>query len=106
MIFLFPFYWALSTSLRNPIDTFTVAGLGIPWIDFEPTFANWVQQLATAEARQRSPTAPSSPSRLDARLILGTPAAYALARFNFPRMPNRDITVWFLSQRCCRRSPP
>src|SRR5919106_1569338 len=52
MIFLFPFYWALSTSLRNPADTFTVAGLGIPWVDFAPTFANWAQQLATAEARQ------------------------------------------------------
>ena len=50
LIFLFPFYWAFSTSLRNPIDTFTVAGLGIPWIDFEPTIANWAQQLATAEA--------------------------------------------------------
>jgi multiple sugar transport system permease protein len=32
-------------------------------------------------------------------LLLGTPAAYALARFRFRRVPNRDITVWFLSQR-------
>ena len=32
-------------------------------------------------------------------LLLGTPAAYALARFRFRRMANRDITVWFLSQR-------
>ena len=29
LAFLFPLYWAFSTSLRNPIDTFTVAGFGI-----------------------------------------------------------------------------
>jgi len=100
MIFLFPFYWALSTSLRNPIDTFTVAGLGIPWIDFEPTIANWAQQLATAEARQA--LANSTMIAVGASvlaLLLGTPAAYALARFRFRRIPNRDLTVWFLSQR-------
>jgi multiple sugar transport system permease protein len=100
MIFLFPFYWALSTSLRNPIDTFTVAGLGIPWIDFEPTFVNWMQQLATAEARQA--LANSTMIAVGASvlaLLLGTPAAYALARFRFSRIPNRDLTVWFLSQR-------
>ena len=100
LIFLFPFYWALSTSLRNPIDTFTVAGLGIPWVDFAPTFANWAQQLATAEARQA--LANSTMIAVGASLLallLGTPAAYALARFRFRRIPNRDLTVWFLSQR-------
>jgi multiple sugar transport system permease protein len=100
MIFLFPLYWALSTSLRNPIDTFTVAGLGIPWIDFEPTLENWIDQLATPESRRalaNSTIIAVSASVL--ALILGTPAAYALARFSFRRIPNRDITVWFLSQR-------
>ena len=47
MIFLFPIYWAFSTSLRNPIDTFTVSGLGIPFIHFEPTLDNWIDQLYT-----------------------------------------------------------
>ena len=100
MIFLFPLYWALSTSLRNPIDTFTVAGLGIPWIDFEPTLDNWIDQISTAESRRamaNSTIIAISASVL--ALILGTPAAYALARFSFRRIPNRDITVWFLSQR-------
>jgi multiple sugar transport system permease protein len=32
-------------------------------------------------------------------LALGLPAAYALARFRFHRIPNKDLTVWFLSQR-------
>ncbi len=37
LAFFFPFYWSLSTSLRNPLDTFTVSGLGIPFLHFEPT---------------------------------------------------------------------
>ena len=100
MIFLFPLYWALSTSLRNPIDTFTVTGLGIPWINFEPTLDNWIDQLATEESRRA--LANSTVIAIGASvlaLVLGTPAAYALARFRFTRIPNRDITVWFLSQR-------
>jgi multiple sugar transport system permease protein len=100
MIFLFPLYWAFSTSLRNPIDTFTVTGLGVPWVNFEPTWDNWADQLATAESRRA--LANSTMIAIGASLLallLGTPAAYALARFRFARIPNRDITVWFLSQR-------
>src|SRR5687768_13623493 len=51
LLFLFPIYWALSQSLRNPLDTFTVAGFGIPWVNFEPTLANWKDQLGTPETR-------------------------------------------------------
>ena len=100
MIFLFPLYWAVSTSLRNPVDTFTVTGLGIPWVNFEPTLDNWIDQLATAESRRAmtNSTVIAVGASLLA-LLLGTPAAYALARFRFQRIPNRDITVWFLSQR-------
>jgi len=100
MIFIFPFYWALSTSLRNPIDTFTVSGLGIPWLHFEPTLDNWRDQLSTPEsirALGNSTIIAIGASIL--ALILGTPAAYALARFRFKWIPNRDITIWFLSQR-------
>ena len=32
-------------------------------------------------------------------LLIGTPAAYSLARFEFKRMKSKDITLWFLSQR-------
>jgi multiple sugar transport system permease protein len=100
LIFLFPLYWAASTSLRNPIDTFTVAGLGIPWLNFEPTLDNWIQQLATEETKRA--LANSTLIAVGASLLallLGAPAAYALARFRFSRIPNRDLTVWFLSQR-------
>jgi multiple sugar transport system permease protein len=32
-------------------------------------------------------------------LVLGTPAGYALARFRFRKMSNKDLTIWFMSQR-------
>ena len=100
LIFLFPLYWAVSTSLRNPIDTFTVAGFGIPWIDFEPTLANWADQLGTPESvRSLTNSTIIAVGASLLALILGTPAAYALARFRFRIIPNRDLTVWFLSQR-------
>src|SRR5690348_9135142 len=92
LIFLFPIYWALSQSLRNPIDTFTVAGFGIPWINFKPTLNNWIDQLGTPEtvrALSNSTVIAVSASLL--ALALGTPAAYAIARFHFRIWQNRDI---------------
>lgn len=100
LLFAFPIYWAFSQSLRNPIDTYTVAGLGVPWINFTPTLGNWIDQLGTPEtvkALYNSTIIAVSAAVL--ALILGTPAAYAIARFRFERWKNRDITVWFLSQR-------
>src|SRR5438067_10557554 len=100
LIFVFPIYWSFSQSLRNPIDTYTVAGLGVPWINFTPTLNNWIDQLGTPETVQA--LANSTVIAVSAALLalaLGTPAAYAIARFRFVRWRNRDITVWFLSQR-------
>lgn len=100
LLCIFPIYWAFSQSLRNPLDTFTVAGFGIPWVNFQPTLGNWIDQLSTPETVQsllNSTIIAISASLL--ALAIGTPAAYALARFRFERWKNRDITVWFLSQR-------
>jgi multiple sugar transport system permease protein len=100
LLFVFPIYWAFSQSLRNPLDTFTVAGFGIPWVNFTPTIGNWVDQLGTPETARSimNSTVISIMAALLA-LVLGTPAAYAIARFRFKRWRNRDITIWFLSQR-------
>jgi multiple sugar transport system permease protein len=32
-------------------------------------------------------------------LLIGTPAAYSLARFDFKRVSSKDLALWFLSQR-------
>ncbi len=100
LIFFFPIYWAVSNSLRAPAETFTVAGLGVPFVDFNPTLENWESQLSVKEAGNAmlNSLVISGIAMLMA-LVLGVPAAYALARFRFRPIPNKDITVWFLSQR-------
>lgn len=98
LLFFFPLYWAVSTSLRNPADTFTVTGIGIPFINFTPTLDNFRTELSTPEGFRalRTSLFVSITATLLA-LVLGMPAAYALARFRY--WSNADITVWFLSQR-------
>ena len=100
LIFFFPIYWALSNSLRTPAETFTVTGLGVPFLDFTPTVENWVSQASVPEAYAAfgNSLIISICSVLIA-LTLGLPAAYALARFRFKRIKNKDLTIWFLSQR-------
>ena len=95
-----PFYWAISLSIRNPIEAFTVTGLAIPFVQYKPTLANWREELATGETQKsllNSAIIAIGTSILV--IILGTPAAYALARFKFRKPSNRNINVWFLSQR-------
>jgi multiple sugar transport system permease protein len=100
--FFFPLYWAISTGLRRPAETFTVAGLGIPFIDFTPTLENWISQASVPEAYHAfGNSLVISSLAVVIALALGLPAAYALARFRFQRflLTNKDLTVWFLSQR-------
>ncbi len=100
LLFFFPIYWAISNSLRKPAETFTVAGLGVPFLDFTPTLENWVKQASVPEAYSAfgNSLVIAVLSVLIA-LALGLPAAYALARFRFRKIKNKDLTIWFLSQR-------
>jgi multiple sugar transport system permease protein len=100
LIFFLPIFWAFSLSLRNPGETFTVAGFGIPYINFTPTLQNWADQLQVGETQRAlvNSSIISGCTTLFA-LLIGMPAAYALARFRFNRWKNQDLTVWFLSQR-------
>ena len=88
LIFIFPLYWAVSTSLRNPADTFTVAGIGIPFLDFEPTLANFRTELSTPEGLRALRTSIFvSISATLLALIIGMPAAYAWPASASGRMP-------------------
>jgi multiple sugar transport system permease protein len=100
IVWFVPFYWAISLSFRRPADTFTTAGLGIPFINYAPTLDNWRTELSTPETiRALTNSTIVSISASVMSLIIGVPAAYALARFRFKRPPNEDLTLWFLSQR-------
>ncbi|MBD3306190.1 ABC transporter permease subunit [candidate division KSB3 bacterium] len=97
---VFPFYWAATTSLRKPAETFTVAGLAIPFLQFKPTLENWKAELTVPENLRaiRNSSVIAVTSALFAT-ALGTMAGYGLARFKFQKPRNPDLTIWFLSQR-------
>lgn len=97
---VFPFYWAIITSLKPRLETFSISYLSIPFLQFKPTLDNWIEQLAVLETRKAllNSIITSSSSTVLA-LALGSLAGYALARFKFKRIKNKDITIWFLSQR-------
>ena len=100
MIFFFPLWWSFSNSLRVPLDTFVVSGLGLPWLNFEPTLDNWKTHLSFPEAHLAIYNSSIiSLVSTGSALVVGLPAAYALARFKFRFPPNKDITIWFISQR-------
>ncbi|MET7246236.1 carbohydrate ABC transporter permease [Methylobacterium sp. EM32] len=91
---LFPFYWMVSSSLKEQ-----AALLASPpvWL-FRPTLANYAEIFADQKV---------SGAILNSLIVvctttflavcLGTPAAYALARFEF--RGKRDLWFWFISNR-------
>jgi multiple sugar transport system permease protein len=95
---LFPFFWAFINSIKRQADTFT--GSWIPFLQFEPTLEHWRDQLAIPEIRRAlANSVVISVGAATIALVLGTLAAYALARFTFRRPTNSSITTWFISQR-------
>ncbi|MCX6090963.1 MAG: carbohydrate ABC transporter permease [Candidatus Atribacteria bacterium] len=97
---LFILYWGVVTSLKPPAQTFTISGISIPFVQFIPTLDNWRTELYTRESK--AALLNSIVVALAATVIamaLGIPAGYALSRFQFRKMKNKDLTVWFLSQR-------
>lgn len=98
--FFLPFYWAISLSIRNPKEAFTVTGLAVPFLQYQPTLSNWQTELATGETQRallNSSIIAAGAALL--AVLLGAPAAYAIARFRFRRPSNEGLTLWFLSQR-------
>ncbi len=94
----FPFYWAFVNSIKFPKDTFAMSW--IPFLQFQPTVENWATEVVGRETQRalfNSTTIAISAATL--ALLLGTFAAYALARFRFQHIKNENLTMWFLSQR-------
>jgi multiple sugar transport system permease protein len=97
----FPFYWAITTSFKPPGVIVTKPTL-FPFLDFKPTLYNWYNEYIQRGREIRSSLLNSLIIAGGAVLIsvfLGTLAGYGLARFRFRRWKNRDMTLWFLSQR-------
>lgn len=88
---VFPFVWILLTSLKNPGDIISVP----PKFAFTPTFDNYAALVMGEQRGQYSSTRPDFPlfflnsliislGAVALSVVAGIPAAYALARFNFP----------------------
>jgi multiple sugar transport system permease protein len=95
---LLPFLWAFQNSIKNLTDTFNPAAI-IPFINYQPTLTSWIKVLADPAAVRAllSSLIVSFGTTLFV-LILGTPAAYSLARFEFP-IRSKELNFWFFSQR-------
>ena len=98
---LFPLYWALVTSLKEPTETFRPTFL--PFLQFPPTLGNWQDQFRLAGRdilKDLSNSLLVATSSALLALWIGSLAGYALARFSFQVGPirNHDIASWFLSQ--------
>ncbi len=93
---LTPFFWMVSTSLKEQNDTFAIP----PKIIFTPTLEHYNLVLFSPSAivptgLQNSLIVATLTTLL--ALVLGTPAAYVLARFEF--RGKRDLWFWFISNR-------
>lgn len=89
VFFLFPVYWLVATSLQSPKDVFTAP----PKLVFQPTLDNFasVWQDYDVGAYLRNSIIIAAGSTI-LSLVLGVPAAYALARAGSPRLQR---LAWF-----------
>jgi multiple sugar transport system permease protein len=94
-----PFLWALGNSLKTDIDIFRQGAI-IPFLQFTPKLDAWKAVLYDSQVSScffNSALVGLSTTALV--LLIGTPAAYSLARFEFKRVKSKDVSLWFLSQR-------
>lgn len=88
---VFPFFWILLTSLKSPQDMLAVP----PQFVFAPTLDNYAALVVGEQRGQYASTRPDFPlfflnsmiisiGAVALSLVAGIPAAYALARFDFP----------------------
>lgn len=91
---LFPFYWMVSTSLKTTQQTFAYP----PVWAFTPTFEHYISALTEYNVgRTLINSIIVSLATTFIAVLLGTPAAYAIARFEF--RGKRDLWFWFISNR-------
>ena len=91
---VFPFYWMVTTSLKDQV----VALASPPVWSFAPTLGNYVEVLIEDKVGAsliNSLIVAVCTTAL--ALLVGTPAAYALARYEF--RGKRDLWFWFITNR-------
>ena len=91
---LLPIYWMVTTSLKTTADTFTIP----PKLIFRPTLAHYqviIDEGVVLKSLVNSLVVATITTLL--AVILGTPAAYVFARFEF--RGKSDLWFWVISNR-------
>jgi multiple sugar transport system permease protein len=94
IVCVFPFYWMVAASLKPQADILS----STPQFFFEPTLQNYVDAFGKFDIlKSLKNSLFVALVTVVFSLVLGTPAAYAIARFDFKG--KRDIWFWFISNR-------
>jgi multiple sugar transport system permease protein len=94
---LLPVYWLVTISLKREIDQFAVPP---KWLVFSPTLEHYHNAFVERSFGQYLLTsAIIAVLSTICALLLGTLAAYGLARFRLPRKMNTRLALWILSTR-------
>ncbi|HEY6676970.1 MAG TPA: carbohydrate ABC transporter permease [Terrimicrobium sp.] len=94
IVCVFPFYWMVAASLKSQPAILS----STPQFFFEPTLQNYVDAFGKFDIlKSLKNSLFVALVTVVLSLVLGTPAAYAIARFDFKG--KRDIWFWFISNR-------
>ena len=94
---LAPVYWMITISLKSEIDQFAIPP---KWFWFTPTLEHYYDAFVTRSFGQYLLTsAIVAVVSTACALVIGTLAAYALARFRLPYQLDRKLALWILSTR-------
>lgn len=96
-VFIFPIFWLVGTSLKNPVDIFAIPPIFIPT---PPTLDHYMRLFGEAQIMKyiMNSLIVAGLTTL-VTLGIGTLSAYALARFQLPYQLNERLSFWVLSTR-------
>jgi multiple sugar transport system permease protein len=94
LICVFPFYWMVTSSFKQQSAILA----STPQFFFQPTLENYVNAFTKFDIlKSLQNSLFVALVTVLVSLVLGTPAAYAIARFEFKG--KRDVWFWFISNR-------
>lgn len=94
---LAPIYWMITISFKREVDQFAVPP---KWFLFSPTLEHYADAfLARSFGQYLLNSLFVAVVSTASALIIGTLAAYALARFRLPQNLDRHLALWILSTR-------
>src|ERR1043166_3597647 len=94
---LAPVYWLITISFKREVDQSAVPP---KWFSFSPTFEHYADAfLARSFGQYLFNSLIIDVASTGCALVIGTLAAYALARFRLPANLDRHLALWILSTR-------